>query len=100
MRLKSGCGAHARSTGLPCKAKAMTNGRCKNHGGMSTGPKTVEGRRAVATATAERMASGQRERAVEGFKAWLNAGGRQYLSNLAKQRYMRSHWLKRLLKHP
>ena len=32
------CGAHARSTGKPCVAKAMLNGRCKNHGGMSTGP--------------------------------------------------------------
>jgi hypothetical protein len=38
------CGAHARSTGLPCKAKALANGRCKNHGGMSTGPRTPEGK--------------------------------------------------------
>ena len=38
------CGAFARSTGQPCKAKALANGRCKNHGGMSTGPKTVEGK--------------------------------------------------------
>ena len=40
----SRCGAHARSTGYPCKAKALANGRCKNHGGMSTGPKTLEGK--------------------------------------------------------
>ena len=38
------CGAYARSTGKPCRAKALANGRCKNHGGMSTGPKTVEGK--------------------------------------------------------
>jgi hypothetical protein len=38
------CGAYARSTGQPCKAKALPNGRCKNHGGMSTGPKTPEGK--------------------------------------------------------
>ena len=38
------CGAYARSTGKPCIAKAMKNGRCRNHGGMSTGPKTPEGR--------------------------------------------------------
>ena len=94
MRLKSRCGAHARSTGQPCKAKALANGRCKNHGGMSTGPKTVEGRRAVATATAKRMASGQQERATAGFKAWLDKGGRQRMSNLAKQRFKRSQWLK------
>ena len=96
MKLKSRCEAHARSTGLPCKAKALTNGRCKNHGGMSTGPKTVEGKKAVALATAKRMASGQRERAVEGFQVWLHAGGRKYLSNLAKQRFKRSHWLNRI----
>ena len=38
------CGAFARSTGKPCKRKALANGRCKNHGGMSTGPKTQEGK--------------------------------------------------------
>ena len=38
------CGAYARSTGLPCKAKALPNGKCRNHGGLSTGPKTVEGK--------------------------------------------------------
>ena len=43
-RDKPKCGAYARSTGHPCKAKALTNGRCKNHGGMSTGPKTPEGK--------------------------------------------------------
>ena len=85
-KTKSQCGAEARTTGQPCKAKALTNGRCKNHGGMSTGPKTVEGRKALAIATAKRMASGQRERAVQGFQAWLHTGGREYLSNLAKQR--------------
>ena len=96
MRLKSGCGAHARSTGLPCKAKAMTNGRCKNHGGMSTGPKTVEGRKAVALATAKRMASGQREQAKEGFYRWLDTNGREHLSNLAQSRFKRSQWLKEI----
>jgi len=38
------CGAYARSTGLPCKAKALPNGKCRNHGGLSTGPKTAEGK--------------------------------------------------------
>ena len=38
------CGAYARSTGQPCKAKALANGRCKNHGGLSTGPRTPEGK--------------------------------------------------------
>jgi hypothetical protein len=79
MRNKIICGAHARTTGLPCKAKALANGRCKNHGGMSTGPRTAEGKKAIGKATAKRMASGQQERALEGFRAWLNAGGRVYL---------------------
>ena len=67
------CGAHARSTGQPCQAKALANGRCNLHGGASTGPRTPEGRAAVAEATRQRMASGQRIRALEGFYAWLRA---------------------------
>lgn len=31
------CGAHARSTGKPCRAPALANGRCRMHGGLSTG---------------------------------------------------------------
>src|SRR6516165_4888399 len=44
------CGAKTRR-GTPCQCPAMTNGRCRLHGGLSTGPKTAEGieriRRAV-----------------------------------------------------
>jgi len=44
------CGAKNRR-GLPCQCPAMANGRCRIHGGLSTGPKTEEGiariRRAV-----------------------------------------------------
>ena len=87
MRQKLKCGAHARTTGQPCKAKALANGRCKNHGGMSTGPKTPEGRQAIAQATRQRMASGQQERVLAGFYRWLDDGGRDYLSSLAKQRF-------------
>jgi len=32
------CGAHSRRTGKPCQQPAMANGRCRLHGGMSTGP--------------------------------------------------------------
>ena len=39
------CGAYARSTGLPCKAKALKNGRCRNHGGLSDwNAKTAQGK--------------------------------------------------------
>jgi hypothetical protein len=44
------CGANTRR-GSPCQCPAMANGRCRLHGGLSTGPKTVAGieriRRAV-----------------------------------------------------
>ena len=36
------CGAKTRS-GKPCRRYAMKNGRCRMHGGLSTGPKTKEG---------------------------------------------------------
>lgn len=36
------CGARTRS-GSPCASPAMANGRCRMHGGASTGPRTAEG---------------------------------------------------------
>ena len=92
---KKMCGAHARSTGLPCQAKALANGRCKNHGGLSTGPKTLLGRAKVAEATRQRMATGQRKQALVGFYRWLNTGGRATLSRLAiaREKRKRRHQL-------
>jgi hypothetical protein len=89
MKFKIYCGAHARSIGQPCKAKALANGRCKNHGGLSTGPRTLEGRNSTGAATRLRMASGQQERVLIGFYRWLEGGGRIYLSKLAKARFMK-----------
>ncbi len=37
------CGAHSRRTGEPCKGLAMANGRCKMHGGLSTGRPITSG---------------------------------------------------------
>jgi hypothetical protein len=36
------CGARTRSD-TSCQAPAMANGRCRMHGGASTGPRTAEG---------------------------------------------------------
>ncbi len=36
------CGAKTRQ-GTACRCPAMPNGRCRLHGGHSTGPRTVEG---------------------------------------------------------
>jgi hypothetical protein len=38
------CGGHCKSTGKTCRAHALKNGRCKYHGGLSTGPKSPEGK--------------------------------------------------------
>ena len=36
------CGAKTRA-GCPCRSPAMANGRCRMHGGASTGPRTEAG---------------------------------------------------------
>ena len=36
------CGARTRG-GQPCRGPAMANGRCRMHGGTSTGPRTAAG---------------------------------------------------------
>lgn len=60
MRLK--CGAKTRK-GIPCKASAVwhrtenkpVNGRCRFHGGLSTGPKTTDGKERVKAASSRGM---------------------------------------------
>jgi hypothetical protein len=96
MKSKIECGAYARSTGELCRAKALENGRCRNHGGLSTGPRTAEGRRAIGEATRQRMASRERERVLDGFFRWLESGGREMLSRLAKNREKRKRWEKKM----
>ena len=73
---------------------ALANGRCRNHGGLSTGPISAVGKLAIAAATSQRMAAGQRERALEGLYRWLEGGGREMLSKLAKRRFQRQRWLR------
>ena len=48
------CGAKTR-TGRPCQAKGLGRGRrCRYHGGLSTGPRTPEGRARIAVAQRRR----------------------------------------------
>jgi hypothetical protein len=49
-RIIKQCGASLGSNGAACKRTALVNGRCKLHGGKSTGPKTAEGRARIAAA--------------------------------------------------
>jgi hypothetical protein len=47
---KQPCGAKTR-TGRPCRRKGLgKGGRCANHGGMSTGPRTEAGKQRISTA--------------------------------------------------
>jgi hypothetical protein len=71
MRWKIRCGAYARSTGQPCQAKALANGRCRLHGGLSTGPRTVAGRKRIGEAARTRLAAGDQAKLLAGFRAWL-----------------------------
>ena len=43
------CGAKTRR-GTPCKRAALPNGRCRLHGGLSTGPRTEDGRKRMQAA--------------------------------------------------
>src|SRR5437867_11521452 len=65
------CGAKTRQ-GRACVATAMRNGRCKNHGGMSTGAKTPEGRaRSVAA-----LRQYWQKRNAEAARTAMNRGNR------------------------
>ncbi|MEP3275320.1 MAG: helix-turn-helix transcriptional regulator [Stappiaceae bacterium] len=52
------CGAQTRR-GRPCRNEPFSNGRCKFHGGISTGPKTQAGRDRIAAAQRKRWAKAE-----------------------------------------
>jgi hypothetical protein len=54
--VKLRCEARTRA-GTACRCKALKNGRCKFHGGMSTGPRTLAGRQRIAEAQRQRWES-------------------------------------------
>lgn len=83
------CRAHARSTGKPCRAKALANGRCRMHGGLSSGPRTPEGLAAIGAAAKKRYYDGGSDALNKGYERWLEDGGRAELSRSAKRRWMR-----------
>lgn len=53
-KLKKLCGARTRK-GPPCVAPARPNGRCRMHGGLSTGPRTPEGKKRMVDAHRRRL---------------------------------------------
>ena len=54
-KTSSPCGARTR-TGSPCRRMGLGNGRCANHGGLSSGPKSIAGRTRIAEAQRRRWA--------------------------------------------
>ncbi len=67
------CGARTRA-GHPCKRRYLgRGGKCPNHGGLSTGPRTEAGRQAISEAQRARWA------------AWRQAHPRVELEKPAKQ---------------
>ena len=55
------CGARTRR-GTACQRKALSNGRCPNHGGLSTGPRTEAGRARIAETARRRWVKWREER--------------------------------------
>ena len=59
------CGAKTRS-GTSCKGKAQANGRCRHHGGLSTGPRVEESRKRIADAQKRHSVSWREVEEVKG----------------------------------
>ena len=80
----SRCGA-LNGAGLPCRAPSMLNGRCRWHGGKSTGPTTQEGLQRLRAARTTHGFYGEEGRAFRHTIAALFAQGR-WLRLLAEVR--------------
>jgi hypothetical protein len=73
------CGARTRA-GYPCRSPAMANGRCRLHGGNSTGARTAEGLQRCRTAS---LTHGQRSAAVVAERRELAATVREIMLETA-----------------
>jgi hypothetical protein len=69
------CGARTR-LGCPCRGPAMKNGKCRMHGGASTGAKTLEGRARIAAARTTHGGYGAEQRAFQARIAAMARRGR------------------------
>ena len=76
------CNACTRAHGA-CRQPAMANGRCRFHGGLSTGPRTAEGRARCARA---RRTHGAYSREILELRRAARAHGRRVRSLLAQMR--------------
>ena len=72
------CGARTRAS-LPCKGPAMPNGRCRMHGGTSTGPRTLEGLQRIVKARTVHGAYGAEMRELRRLMRVLDEEQRRVL---------------------
>jgi hypothetical protein len=70
------CGARNRAGGA-CRAPAMANGRCRSHGGTSTGPRTEAGLAALRAARTVHGYYGADGRVFRRTVAFLLAEGKR-----------------------
>jgi hypothetical protein len=96
------CGAKARS-GAPCRGPAMPNGRCRMHGGRSTGPRTPEGlARMIAANTTHGMCgmAGAAQRAQQRYVRTLAARIRLTCAAVRLRAYLPPEMAARLGQNP
>jgi hypothetical protein len=75
------CGAKNRR-GTPCRCPAMANGRCKLHGGLSTGPKTQVGIERIRRAVTKHGRYSEAERAERAYARTLLRECRELLKRI------------------
>lgn len=83
------CGAWARTRRHACQAKVVPGrARCRFHGGLSTGPRTAEGKAKVAAA---RSAGSRAAWAQWRSQVGLPPGWRYYPARISAERYIAEH---------
>jgi hypothetical protein len=73
--MEAKCGARNRA-GNPCGNKPLPNGRCRFHGGLSTGPRTAEGIERIRAARTKHGAYGADMREVRAMIRVLGRANR------------------------
>ncbi|MDD2859720.1 MAG: HGGxSTG domain-containing protein [Acidiphilium sp.] len=73
--MEAKCGARNRA-GNPCGNKPLPNGRCRFHGGLSTGPRTAEGIERIRAARTKHGAYGADMREVRAMIRVLGRASR------------------------
>jgi hypothetical protein len=93
------CRARARS-GESCRSPAMANGRCRMHGGRSTGPATAEGMARMTAARTTHGLSTVSERARRLYVQTVVVRGRLYCAAMRLRAYLPAEMAARLAEMP